>query len=364
MTADAGETAELTFREEVRDATAYVPDWLGLDRSAYLRLDRNESTRQLSDEVAVGLAEHVRKRGLFSYPEPDRLAGRVGEYCAVSADSVVVTNGSDQAIDLCLRGFLGVGDRLLVARPEFSMFTHIADLIGAVVDGVPYADDLSFPYEAFWAAARQRPELIVLINPNNPTGTPVDLDFIERVAAEYPDIPVIVDEAYFEFTGVTAVPLIRTHPNVIVLRTFSKAFALAGLRIGYLVARPAVAAQLKKLRNPFDVNELALVAADIQLSRLDEVHAHVAEIMGSSKPMVVDFFRRVGVPVFPGAANFVLVKPAQCAEAIAYLRDSGILVRSTSARLLAGMFRMSIGTPTEMTEFIRVYEAYLSGHDS
>lgn len=364
MTRDFGAVPDLRFRGQVRDATAYVPDWLGLDRSAYLRLDRNESTQSLSDEVAIAIAEHVRKQGLFSYPEPDRLAGQVGEYCEVTADSVVVTNGSDQAIDLCLRGFLDVGDRLLVARPEFSMFTHIAELIGATVDGVSYADDMSFPYEEFWDAARRRPELIVFINPNNPTGTPLDVDYIERVAAEYPDIPVLVDEAYFEFTNATAIPLIRTRPNIIVLRTFSKAFALAGLRVGYLVAHPTVAVQLKKLRNPFDVNELALVAAGVQLGRLHEMHAHVAEIMGRAKPLVLDFFERASVPVFSGAANFVLVKPERCAEAIAYLRDSGILVRSMSASMLAGRFRMSIGTVSEMTEFVRVYEAYLSGHNS
>jgi histidinol-phosphate aminotransferase len=354
----------LRFRPEVLAATPYVPEWDGLDRAEYTRLDRNESTAPISDNVSAALIDHVRTRGIHSYPTSDRLITSLAGYSGVPADSIVPTNGSDQAIDLCLRAFLGPGDRLLVARPEFSVFSHIAELIGAVVEGVPYRDDLEFPYKEIWSAAERQPDLIVFINPNNPTGSGVDVDFIKRVAVTFPNIPVIVDEAYYEFTGVTVADLVSSVPNLIVLRTFSKAFAMAGLRLGYVIARPEVATEIYKLRNPFDVNELAVVAALAQLDNMAEVEQHVADIMKRIKPMMVDFFALHNVFVHPGLANFILVREPRCTEAVDYLRSSGILVRSMKAPALAGSFRMSMGTVTEMRDFILVYEKYLSGRQA
>jgi histidinol-phosphate aminotransferase len=350
----------LRFREHVIDAHGYVPEWLGLDRSRYLRLDRNESTLPIPDNVTSILAEYLATRGVHTYPEAERLSKPLATYCGVSPACILPTNGSDQAIDLCLRSFLGEGDRMLVARPEFSIFSHIAALTGALVEGVSYKEDLSFPYEQFsQAAAACEPDLIVIINPNNPTGTAVEPDFIRMIASRYAHVPVIVDEAYYEYTDQTAVGLIRSHENIIVLRTFSKAFAMAGLRLGYVVASPPVVAQIAKLRNPFDVNELAVVAAEAQLADLNPMRRYVRAIVDESKPMMVDFFERMSIPVWAGAANFVLVKPTECRDAVEFLRDHGILVRSMSAQLLSGMFRLSMGSPDEMKRFIQVFEKYL-----
>jgi histidinol-phosphate aminotransferase len=350
----------LRFREHVIDAHEYVPEWLDLDRSKYLRLDRNESTLPIPDNVTSILTEYLATRGVHTYPEAERLSKPLAAYCEVSPACILSTNGSDQAIDLGLRSFLGEGDRMLVARPEFSIFSHIAALTGAVVDGVSYNEDLSFPYEQFSQAATAcEPDLIVIINPNNPTGTPVEADFIRMIASRYSHVPVVVDEAYYEYTGRTVVGLIRSHENIIVLRTFSKAFAMAGLRLGYVVASPPVVAQIAKLRNPFDVNELAVVAAEAQLADLNPMRHYVREIVDQSKPMMVDFFERMSIPVWAGEANFVLVKPTECRGAVEFLRDHGILVRSMSAQLLSGMFRVSMGSPDEMQRFIQVFEKYL-----
>lgn len=350
----------LQFNRHVIGARGYVPEWLGLDRSKYLRLDRNESTVPPPDKVTNALTQYLATRGIQSYPEAERLCEPLAGYCEVPPGCILTTNGSDQAIDLCLRAFLGEDKRMLVARPEFSIFGHVADLIGAQVDGVPYYEDLSFPYTEFReAAASRKPDLIVIINPNNPTGTAVADDFILELASSYPDVPVVVDEAYYEFTRRTAVGLISSHNNIIVLRTFSKAFAMAGLRLGYLVAAPPVIEQIAKLRNPFDVNELAVVAAEAQLADLDPMRRNVEEIVRESKPIVVHFCERMEIPVWPGKANFVLVKPPNCSDAVEFLRDRGILVRSMSALPLRGMIRVSMGTPAEMTRFTQVFEDYV-----
>jgi histidinol-phosphate aminotransferase len=351
---------QLRFRPGVLAAAAYVPPSAGLDRTRYIRLDLNEATGPLSPAVAEAIARHVRDHGVYAYPDDTELRAAIAAYCGVAEANVLPTNGSDQAIDLCLRAFLGPGDTMLVARPEFSIFGLTADRLEARIHGVPYGPDLEFPYEEFRAALAQRPDLIVLINPNNPTGTPIDLGFIEEVLRDQPGTPVIVDEAYFEFTGATVVPLLATYPNLIVLRTFSKAFALAGLRLGYVVAAEAVVAQLLKIRNPFDVNALAAVAAQAQLAHLDEVQAYVRTMMDVVKPATVAFFEQHAVPIWPGAANFVLVRPADCAATVAALRAEGILVRPMSAAALSGMFRMGIGTEAEMARVCQVYAGLLS----
>lgn len=354
--------ARLRFPAAVRQASAYLPDWAGQDRDGLIRLDRNEATGPLSPAVADALTAHISRYGVHGYPEYPTLTAALGGYCGLDPAYVLPTNGSDQGIDICVRAFLAPGARMLVARPEFVIFGHAAGLAGAEVLGVPYGPDLEFPYQAFReAAATGAPEAIVFINPNNPTGTPVDVDFIAEIVAAHPETPVLVDEAYVEFTGATVAPLVPAHPNLIVLRTFSKAFAMAGLRLGYVLANPDVAAELFKIRNPFDVNALAVVAALAQLDRVDEMRASVDETMRRTKPELVEFFARHRVPVWPGAANFLLVRPADCDGTIRGLREAGILVRRMTAPALAGSFRMNLGSPAEMAKFMDVYRTLLPG---
>jgi len=353
----------LRFSKHLDDLHRYVPEWRGLDRSRFLRLDRNESSIPLPEHVAGVLAGYLTERGVHAYPDAERLSGPLAAYCGVAPECVLTTNGSDQAIDLTLRAFLNEGDRLLVARPEFAIFGHSATAIGTRVLGIPFREDLSFPYAEFReAAAGERPDLIVIINPNNPTGTPVTVDFIREMASAYPDVPVIVDEAYYEFTGKTVTGLMGSHSNLVVLRTFSKAFAMAGLRLGYIVAAPDVIEQIGKLRNPFDVNELAVVAAEAQLADLDPMRRYVRQIVDESKPIVTSFCESRGVPVWPGEANFALIRLPDCDKAVAFMRDRGILVLSMSAPLLREMVRVSMGTPAEMTRFTQVLEEYLPGN--
>ena len=355
-------STRLRFREPVLRAGHYLPPWSGVDRSGLIRLDRNESTQPLPPHAVEALVARVTREGVHTYPDAEPLRELLGRYCGLPADHILPTNGSDQGIDLVLRSFLAEGGSLLVARPEFPMFTQIADVLGVRILGVPYGPAFEFPYEAFWeAAARRRPGIIVVINPNNPTGTPVDTGFIQELAEAHPDVPVLVDEAYYEFTGRTVASLLRTHGNLIVLRTFSKAFAMAGLRLGYLAADPEVIHQVSKLRLPYDVNTAAIVAAEAQLREVEQVRRYVATLMGEVKPAVVGFLEQHGVEHWPGAANFVLVRPERCAEAVAYLREAGILVRAMHGERLEGTFRMSMGSPEEMRFVMEAYAAYLAG---
>jgi histidinol-phosphate aminotransferase len=351
--------SSLGFRDSLLRNQAYLPEWSDIDRRLCLRLDRNEGTRPIPQSVAMAINQYIANHGVHTYPDAERLVDPLSAYCGVPPEFILPTNGSDQAIDLTLRAFLSEGRRMLVAQPEFPVFGHVARIAGASVVGVPYQPDLGFPYAAFREAASSLPDLIVIINPNNPTGTLVDTDFIEGIVTSYPGVPVVVDEAYYEFTGNTVVELIKSHENLIVFRTFSKAFAMAGLRLGYAVASPSILAEITKLRNPFDVNELAVVAGEAHLRDIESSQAYVRETMNVIKPMVVDFFATAGVKMWPGAANFLLVKPSNCEEAVTHLRSSRILVRPMRSPLLAGTFRMSLGSYEEMSVVVDVYDQYL-----
>lgn len=358
------QSTQFSIPQRILTASPYVPEWLGLDRSSFIRLDRNESTHPLPTEIQEALTTGIQNCAVQSYPEPALLLESLAEYVGLPPEYLLTTNGSDQGIDLCLRALLNETSSLMIARPEFAVFSHVAETIGAVVQPVPYNDDLSFPYRAFTdAIISMKPDLIVLINPNNPTGSEIDVDYIRGTVAANPGTPVVVDEAYYEFTGQTVVPLVPTHPNLIILRTFSKAFAMAGLRLGYVIANPDVLTQVRKLQNPFDVNQLAVIAGLAQLRRREKVLEDARHAIEQVKRFVVESLLEEKVELWPGSANFVLVRPPDCARAVAYLRNGGILVRSMSAPALQGTFRVSLGTMHEMQRFIDVFRSHMRSAD-
>lgn len=339
--------------------SAYTPPSSGLDRAEYLRLDFNENTLMPPKHVLQALKEYLDGDRIQMYPTYGKFMKILSEYVGVPTDHLMVTNGSDQGIEIILRAFLGQGDSIVLVEPAFPMFNQIVSVIGAEIDSVPLNDDLSFPDEVFLNTIKPGRSIIVIINPNNPTGTSVSRETIERAVKDYPDIPVYVDEAYYEFTGDTALDLLESSPNLLISRTFSKAFALAGLRLGYIIARPELISQFHKIRGPFDVNSLALVAAEAQLRSPEEWQKFVHKAMKESKPYLERYFKDKEVTFYPGAAHFMLVKPADRDRAVDYLRKSGILVRPQHAHLIADTFRMSVGTLAQTKRFIEVYDRYL-----
>jgi histidinol-phosphate aminotransferase len=293
------------------------------------------------------------------YPSYDHFLPKLSQYAKIGVDNLVITNGSDQAIHVILTAFLGQGDTLLIAQPEFPIFSQSAQIIGAYIQRVPYNQDMSFPFEQFFDAIKDDTKLIVIINPNNPTGTLVSIEQIEKVLAKNLNIPVVVDEAYFEFTGVTSQSLLEKFPNLIIIRTFSKAFAMAGLRLGYILASAEITSQLYKIRAPFDVNCCALAAAEAQLDHPAEWQLYVREVMTVSKPMLEDFFQQNKVPYYPGAANFMLVRPKLRDKVVQYLKEQGVLVRPMIAPAIKDTIRVGIGTAIETQRFVEVFSAFL-----
>jgi histidinol-phosphate aminotransferase len=242
------------------------------------------------------------------------------------------------------------------------MYRFYAELAGARIVALRYDAAMGFPLDGVLGALRLRrrrksPRVMFLANPNNPTGTLVDRAALGRILQAARETLVVVDEAYFEFCGVTVLPWIHRYPNLVVTRTFSKAAGLAGLRIGFLFANPGITAVLRKARSPYAVNMAALVAA-AAAARDGRFLSDYAREVNRSKRLLERELSRLEIPVLPGAANFVLVDFGRRATALLRgLRRRGILLRDRRADFgRVGFVRITVGTRTQMRRLVRALE--------
>lgn len=325
-----------------------------------LLLDFNERTTPISLKVQKVIQNLLAESKLQVYPEYGELEGKLAKYAGVNENQVLVTNGSDQAIDLIFRSFTDKTDKVIIPSPSFAMFYQSAQLVGnRILKPLYKKADLSFPIRDVLEVIDESVKLIVICNPNNPTGTPVSVSDIEKIAKKASNSIILVDEAYFEFSKNTAVPLIQKYPNIVVTRTFSKAFGLPSLRLGYVVASNIYIKELLKVRGPYDVNMVAYTAA---LAALDDnkVQKYIEEVMEQAKPMVEEFFTRNNISFYKSSSNFLLYKPlVEDEEKI--LKENGILVRPQNKTNIENTLRLSIGTVEQMKQFIKVYEKAILG---
>ncbi|WP_338760435.1 aminotransferase class I/II-fold pyridoxal phosphate-dependent enzyme [Nocardia vulneris] len=333
-----------------------------LDESR-IRLDREDCPYPLSPRVAAELDAFVSAGSVRNAPGRAELCSSLASYCGVVEAQILPTNGARHGIGLILRALLRPGRTMLVAQPEYQYFGQVARWIGARILGVPYEKGLRFPYADFAAAAAQA-DLIVLINPNNPTGTGVEREFVEQLLQTHPSTPVVVDEAYYEFTGTTVTDLTVRYDNLIVIRTFSKAFAMPGLRLGYVVAHPSLVDELGGAPERHEVNDLAVAAGRAHLADIAASRVQWTETMRVVKPLVVGTLQEIGVHVTPGEANFALVEPRGGVVAVERLRQAGFLVRPCRRPVMEGMIRIAIGTYGEMVASLAVVQECLSDQGS
>ena len=354
----------MKVRSAIARMRAYNPPLEGRVERDYLLLDFSESTQPPSAHVVEALKSYIDSGRLRIYPSYGGFQGKLAAYAGVQPEQLILTNGSDSAIQLITHALLGEGDEVVMAKPGFFVTEACALAAGAKVVAPEYPRaDMSFPLEGVLAAVTPRTRLIVVVSPNNPTGTTASLEQIETILRTHPDVPVMVDEAYYEFSGKTAVPLLARHDNLVITRTCSKAFALAGLRLGYALSNADFIAELHKVRIPYDVNSLAVVAAQAQLEHPEAWQDYVTEVMQRAKPMVERFLREHGVFFYPSEANFLLVRPDDAQAAADYLKAHDILVRPQRPPV-ADCFRMSIGTVAEMQRFMEVWSRYPGAHQS
>ena len=352
---------ERRVREHLTRFAPYVPPRRG-DPDA-LWLDFNESTQPPPPGVIAHLQAYLARGRVRTYPDEQRLLPRLAAYASCKPSELLLTNGSDQALEIVLRALLAEGDELVYAHPTFAMIPHFAAALNARQRPIPYPASFEYPLNAVREAISPKTRLLILVNPNNPTTTLLPPATIAELAATFPRLPILVDEAYYEFSRQTVVSLIGQHPNMVVTRTFSKALAIAGLRLGYVIADAAFIALIRPLRGPFDVNSLAIEAALALLADPKPWQDYAHRVMHEAHPQLASFFRRRGIPHAMGPTNFALFTPPDRQAAQAYLVERGIHLRPM-APPLANMLRVSIGLPADVQRFTHAYQDYLDAADA
>jgi histidinol-phosphate aminotransferase len=323
------------------------------DRDGKLRLDFNENTIGCSPMVRKAI-RNLSSAAVSMYPEQESVRRELAKFFAVHSDELLLTNGTDEALHLIVDTFVEPDDKILLVEPTFAMYRFYAERAGARIQALRYDATMQFPMKALLAALRKRPRIFFLANPNNPTGNvllPKDLRRILKTATK---TLVVVDEAYCEYSGITILPWIRCHNNLVVTRTFSKAAGLAGLRLGCIFANRLLADHFRKAQSPYPVNVAALVAARATTRDRRFLHNTLREFRRNRKELERGL-AKLGIPFFPSAANFVLLFLGERAkQVVASLARQGTLIRDRSSDFGgAGYVRITFGTLSQTRRVLR-----------
>ena len=317
----------LEARQAVPNLKQYQPP-LG-DRSG-LRLDFNENTGGCSPRVMERL-QQIQPEQLACYPERAPVEHEVASFLGLQPEQVLLTNGVDEAIHLICEAYLEPEDEAVIVVPTFAIYEICAAATGARVVSVPADDDFRFPTAKLMAhTTNPRTRLIAVANPNNPTGAVATADDLLLIARSAPQAAVLVDEAYFEFHGESLLENAGQVPNLFVVRTFSKAYGMAGFRIGVLAGAAAQVQTLRRACSPYNVNGVALACLPAALADQEYVQQYVAEVK-ASRDRLQEEFGALGIPFWPSQANFVLARIGPLhADFVRSMRARGILVRDRS----------------------------------
>jgi len=336
--------------EAIRRLTPYTPPTSG--RQGQARHDFNENTVGCSPRVAERLREIATADFLATYPEYESARAKFAEFYGVGADQVLISDGTDEAILVLLNTFCEPGDEVLMPWPTFPMFRFYAETVSAKPVRVSYREpDLAFPTEELIGAITAKTRAVLIASPNNPTGGGIGLDTVEQILEAAPRTAVLIDEAYFEFYGVTAIELIPKYSNLFVSRTFSKAYGLAGVRVGCLLSQSENVASMLKGQSPYSVTSVGIVCALAAIEDQDYVQRYVDEVLKARIELIVAL-DELGVAHYPTDANFVLAQFGDRAGSIyEALKAKEILVRPRSGEI-PGTIRITVGTQAQTARVI------------
>jgi histidinol-phosphate aminotransferase len=324
-----------------------------------LRLDFNENTLACSPRVLEALRK-VTAVDLTRYPERGTTEAMVADSLDVAPQDVLLTNGVDEAIHVLCQAFLDRGDAMLLPVPTYTMYEVYGSAADVQIDAVPAwesrtdvhtPDNFRFPLDAMLSAIHSRTRLIAIANPNSPTGATVARDAIIAIAEQAPHAVVLVDEAYFHFFGETVVDLIGKLPNLVVARTFSKAYGLAGLRLGALIAAQETMQWLRRVISPYSVNLLALACLPAALADREYLDWYVTEVK-AARADLAQALTEFGLEHWPSEANFLLTRiGGQHGPFVRAMRARRILTRDRSTDPgCDGLVRITVGTRAQMQQ--------------
>lgn len=333
-----------------------------------IKLNQNESPYDVPAPLKAHIAARLADRPWNRYPPfvASNFIAAVSEATGWPEEGILVANGSNELIQALFAVVVEPGKTVVVPEPTFTLYRLMAEVNGGEVASVPLTEEMAFDVDAIVRAARETDAaIVVLCTPNNPTGSALTREEIERIH-DGTDALVLLDQAYVDFGGYDAIPFLAGRPRVVLLRTFSKAMALAGLRAGYLLAGPAVVEEVNKAKLPYNVNFFTEVAA-AEVLRGRDLLAPLVEAVRAERDRLYEGLAAIpGIRAFPSAANFVLFRverpgPTHTEVFERLLREHGILVRDVSRYpMLAGCLRVNAGTPEETGEFLAALRAIVT----
>jgi histidinol-phosphate aminotransferase len=337
-------------RQSVLNMAPYHPPSSG--RRNKLRLDFNENTVGSPPHVLDFIKRYLTASDLSIYPEYEHALEDLAAHFGVTEEELTLTNGTDEAIQLLVNTYVDDGDEVLVLKPSYAMYRFYAQLAGARVEEIEYkAATLAFPMEELIERVTDSTRAVMVGNPGNPTGTGVDVNGIRQLLRNAPNAAVLIDEAYYEFSGITVLPLLREYSNLFVTRTFSKTYGMAAMRCGCLFSQAANMSHVKKAQSPYSVNAIAAMAARIAIQDKAFVEEYVLEVLAARELLYVGL-ERLAIPYIRSMANFVLFEAGERALAVRdELRNRGVLVRDRSYEI-PGAVRVTIGTREQVQRFL------------
>jgi histidinol-phosphate aminotransferase len=330
-------------RKHLASIEGYVPG--EQPAGGYIKLNTNENpyppSPKVFEAVARATGEEMRK-----YPDAvwRGLRAKMSEVYGVGPEQIFVGNGSDEVLSLLIRTFVDPGEKVLYMYPTYVLYETLAAINAAEYEGVELDDNFDIPEEAFGMQGK----LFFIANPNSPTGKPVPIATIRRLCESFPGI-VVSDEAYADFGDCSCIDVLGDYPNLVILRTFSKAFSLASIRVGFALASEELIADFIKTKDSYNVNLLSQLAAEAALDDIEYMRANV-EKTKRTRSRLADSLRDIGFDVYPSASNFLLARPpdGSANEVYEQLKERKILVRYFPLRRLDDRLRISIGTDDEV----------------
>ncbi len=351
---------------QLRNAPPYTPvtapdvlaERLGLPLERILKLDANENPYGASPKALAALAAakpHI-------YPDPEQVALRriLGEYVGYEPPWIIAGAGSDELIELACRLFVAPGEAILNFPPTFGMYRFLADTLGQRTLDVPRREDYTLDIERAVEASEET-KLTFAVSPNNPTGTPLSRRELEALLDT--GRPVVVDEAYAEFAGQSYVGLVRERANLAIIRTLSKWAGLAGLRVGFMVAQPALVEIGMRVKQPYSVSTAAEAAAKATFLDLAMLQANVRAVVAERERLAGLLAALPGLSVVPSKANFLLCRLSgiEASEVYRRLFERGIIVRYFDAPRLRNHLRISVGRPDQTAVLLAALREVIAG---
>ena len=350
------------IKQSVRELRAYAlrPDRAGI------KLNQNENPWDAPQEIKEETLRRLAERPWSRYPDfsPLALHESLAEFAGWIPKGIIAGNGSNELIQALLMVTVGPRTRVLINEPTFALYRQITTVLGGELISVPLSSELTYDAQALRATIKsEAPQVTIICSPNNPTGGVIETDDLVSLLESSPGL-VVIDEAYHEFSGQTVVPLLDQYSNLVVLRTFSKAMAMAGLRVGYLLAGHQLAGEIAKAVLPYNLNIVSQTAAQVAVEMFEsKLKPFVKLICDERDRLFVELKQTDGLAPVRSRANFMLVRSAiEPSHMFAELLQRDILIRDVSSYpMLSDYFRVSVGTPDENDRLLKALREICSG---